>query len=154
MTTPTHSSDSSSKPGSSGATSSSRDNDASNVVEMASAQADEAAPVPPVASTAPSKTAPSKKEGSSKLTLLLGALLFLSVGLNFWQSQNQANMENRASETSIALDRAIERIDSETLRANRAETTISAIDRGVDTVNERIIELQAALADLSTLTER
>ena len=147
MTTPTQSPDSPSpsKPAKT---------DASNVVEMASAHSDPAdAEDSESSSDAPVATS-SEKKGSSKLTTLLGVLLFLSVGLNFWQSQNQANLEARGEETIVALERAVERIDVETLRANRAETTLSAIDRGVDKVNERILELQAALSELSQLTER
>lgn len=154
MTTPTKSSDSSSSSTSSPTASGTKTSPATspetnNVVEMSSAQPDTDAPSAP---TAPKARRDDKS--SSKLTPLLGVLLLISVGLNFWQSQTQANLETQAGETTVALDRAIERIDLETLRANRAETKISAIDGGVDTVNERILELQAALADLSELTAR
>lgn len=86
--------------------------------------------------------------------LLLLVLLLVSVAFNVLQAQQRRESAARSLETQIALDRAIVRIDAETIRANQAEGTLTEIDRNVDTVQERIAELQSALSKLAESVER
>lgn len=94
------------------------------------------------------------KPSSRKLPVLLFVLLLVSLGANFWQAQQRTSLDAQTAELDLALDRAMERIDSETVRANSAEASLDEIDRSVDNVQERIAELQAALSKLADATAR
>ena len=74
--------------------------------------------------------------------------------MNFWQSEQRQSLSRQSADLDLALDQAMERIDSETGRANLAEETLTEIDRSVDTVQERIADLQSALTDLSKAAAR
>ena len=97
---------------------------------------------------------PKQKSSGRKLPAFLLILLLASVAMNFWQVEQRQGLSQRSVELDLALDRAMERVDSETGRANLAEGTLSEIDRSVDNVQERISDLQSALSNLSKAAAR
>jgi len=97
---------------------------------------------------------PLEQKRSRKLGIVLLVVLLISVTINVLQAQQRQRAAVQAGEIELALDRAMQRIDAETIRANAAEGTISEIDRNVDNVQERIADLQSALSKLSEATTR
>ena len=100
--------------------------------------------------------APEKKRsgGMGLLALVLAGLLLVSVAINLKQSGDVGRLETERAELQQAVDAAVERIDSETLRANGAEAALDRVDRAVDVVNERVLGLQEALDGLREATVR
>ena len=100
--------------------------------------------------------APEKKRSGRMglLALVLAGLLLVSVAINLKQSGDVGRLEAERAELQQAVDAAVERIDSETLRANGAEAALDRVDRAVDVVNERVLGLQEALDGLREATVR
>lgn len=130
----------------------------SNVVEMPHSSAEDSTLVedsnPEDSTFETPRPETAESGGTSKLTLLLGALLLVSLALHFVQAQARASLEAQSAEYSTALDRTIVRLDEETLRADGAQAKIEAIDSSVGNVNARIDELREALTELSEITAR
>ena len=74
--------------------------------------------------------------------------------VNLKQSGDVGRLEAERAELQQAVDAAVERIDSETLRANGAEAALDRVDSAVDVVNERVLGLQEALDGLREATVR
>jgi uncharacterized protein HemX len=143
-----------------------------NVVEMNSSGASSSSPSSP--SSPPSTSSPileipeadeddvakasatpsEAKRSGGRGTVLLLVLLAMSVAIHFYQFAQQRSDAAQAADVELALDRAMERIDSETIRANQAEGALTEVDRSVDKVQERIADLQSALSELSDATKR
>jgi cell division protein FtsL len=109
---------------------------------------------PDDAEAPPRDEAPDHRKPQRKVAFLLAALLLSSIAINVYLVHQSRRLDAQFEQLDLALDRAMERIDQETVRANLAEGTLSEIDRNVDNVQERIAELQSALTRLSKASAR